>query len=99
MSSPMFLAIYVSTANKLFSDQELAELLEQSRKANRDKGITGLLLYKDGCFMQFLEGAREDVLFLLNKIKVDPRHHGVIVVLQDEHGVREFSDWAMAFHK
>ena len=95
----MYFLIYVSTATKLLSDDELTALLEQSRASNRAKNITGLLLYNEGTFMQFLEGAREDVLSLMGKIHADPRHHGLIVVMREEHDSREFTNWAMAYQK
>jgi hypothetical protein len=95
----MYLLVYVSSAVNLFSDDELAELLEKSRKNNHRLGITGILLYKDGNFMQFLEGPKEAVVSLAAKIKDDPRHHGLIVLLQEEHEEREFEEWSMGFKK
>ena len=75
------------------------QLLEKSRKNNSALDITGMLLYKDGNFMQFLEGPKEAVLALAARIKLDPRHRGVIVLLQEEHTGREFDQWAMGFKK
>ena len=95
----MYLIIYVSTATKPLADWELQEILKKSRQRNEAHAITGLLLYKEGSFMQFLEGTREEVLFLLTKIRADPRHHGLMVVLQEEHSGREFAGWSMAYHK
>jgi hypothetical protein len=93
----MFFAVYVSSAVKLFTDEELVELLRISRENNARQDITGMLLYKDGNFMQFLEGPRENVCALLAKIKHDPRHRGMIVLLQSEHQERDFSEWSMGF--
>jgi len=95
----MYLVIYVSTATKPLSEAELDALLQQSRAWNRSVNITGILLYSEEHFMQFLEGGRDEVLSLLAKIRVDPRHHGLIVVVQEEHLAREFSEWAMAYKK
>lgn len=95
----MYMLAYVSSATVLFTDKELVELLEISRKNNALRGITGMLLYKDGNFMQFLEGPKQQVLQLVEKIKNDPRHRGIIVLLQEEHEQREFDGWAMAFKK
>jgi len=95
----MYMVVYVSSAAKLFSEQELMELLERSRKTNSALDITGMLLYKEGNFMQFLEGPREAVLGLLTKIKTDPRQHGMIIVMQEEHAEREFDHWSMGFKK
>jgi len=95
----MFFLIYVSSATRLFSDEELVDLLEKARRNNESLGITGMLLYKDGNFMQMLEGPRENVLALMEKIKNDPRHSGVLVMIQEETTKREFDDWAMGFRK
>ena len=95
----MYLLAYVSVATRLFPDDELTELLKKSRENNLAQGITGLLLYNDSNFLQILEGSKEAVLSLLDKIRSDPRHHGLIVVLREEHPRREFADWAMGFEK
>ena len=95
----MFFLIYVSSAVTLFSEKDLFDLLEKSRHNNHKVGVTGMLLYKEGNFMQFLEGPKEEVFKLLEKIKKDPRHRGIITLLQQEHNEREFSEWAMGFKK
>ncbi|KAG2388946.1 hypothetical protein C9374_014346 [Naegleria lovaniensis] len=66
---------------------------------NSSTNISGLLLCCDGVFCQILEGEPEVVYTLLNdKIAKDQRHYGIVVV-KEEHGVKEYerlySDWAM----
>jgi hypothetical protein len=95
----MFFLVYASSATKLFDEHELVSILETSRVNNLALDITGMLLYKDGNFMQFLEGPKENVLKLVAKIQRDPRHRGLITLLQQEHSEREFSEWAMGFKK
>ena len=95
----MYLLSYVSVATTPFSESELVELLKKSRKYNAARGITGLLLYNESNWCQLLEGEKKDVLALVDKIRADPRHHGLIVVLQQEHSGRQFADWAMGFEK
>ncbi len=95
----MYLLIYISSAVQLFSDQELEHLLEKSRKNNSALGVTGMLLYKGGNFMQLLEGHKETVLALAAKIECDPRHKGVIVLIKEEHPERQFDQWSMGFQK
>jgi hypothetical protein len=95
----MYMLVYVSSAVELFSDAELDQLLATSRGNNSARGVTGLLLYKDGNFMQFLEGPKQQVLEVMNKVKTDSRHRGVIVLLQEEHEGREFDEWSMGFKK
>jgi hypothetical protein len=90
--------IYVSSAVRLFSEAELENLLTESRQGNNSVGITGLLLYKDGNFMQCLEGSKDAVGTLMDKISRDPRHRGVIVLL-GEYAQPEFSAWSKGFKK
>ena len=58
-----------------------------------------MLLYKDGNFMQLLEGSKEAVLSLVEIIKLDLRHPGVIPLMQLEEEGREFGDWRMGLKK
>jgi hypothetical protein len=95
----MYSIVYVSTASKLYGEAELEEILRVSRSWNHSVGITGLLLYKEGYFMQFLEGEKADVLELLAMIKSDPRHHSMIVINQQDAAEREFGLWSMGFKR
>jgi hypothetical protein len=67
---------------ELFSEEELIQLLETSRQNNAKIGVTGMLLYKDGNFMQLIEGPEEAVRALHAKISIDPRHRGLMTLLQ-----------------
>ena len=93
----MFSLIYASSSSRLFSDQELVQLLTQSHETNTRLGITGMLLYKDGNFMQVLEGPEEAVRERYAVITRDPRHHGVIRLLQETIPARQFPTWSMGF--
>jgi hypothetical protein len=87
--------IYVSRAVTPMSGQELNELLKKSRDFNRLVGITGCLIYQDGFFMQMLEGPRDAVFTLCEKIKTDPRHRDVGIVIEAPARRRIFVDWSM----
>ena len=93
----MFSLTYVSSATQDFSEEDLADLLMLSRGNNERVGITGMLLYKDGNFMQVLEGDREAVLDTKHRIEADRRHKGLLVLLAEERAERAFSQWSMAF--
>jgi hypothetical protein len=73
------------------------ELLKRSVQRNGQASVTGLLLYKDGCFMQALEGEESVVVSLFSKISRDPRHHHVIPLIHEPIEQRYFPDSAMAF--
>jgi hypothetical protein len=87
----------VSSAVKEFSEQELADLLRISRRNNERDGITGLLLYHEGNFMQVLEGAENTVEAILEKLRSDPRHKGVLVLLKESIQARDFPTWSMGY--
>jgi len=93
----MIRLIYVSSANKLLSPEELADLLTISVKNNNLSHITGLLLYLDGNFMQVLEGEEADVDFFYKKILRDSRHHDVIIMDRSTIEHRDFESWSMGF--
>jgi hypothetical protein len=93
----LFQIVYTSTATDLFDSAELKEMLKGSVQRNKRAGITGLLLFKDGCFMQVLEGEKPVVQTLFAKISRDPRHHKIIPLIQEPIEQRHFPESAMAF--
>lgn len=93
----MLQLVYVSSATHLFSKTELLELLTKSRIKNSALGITGMLLYKEGNFMQLLEGEANAVHRLYDTIHKDPRHHNSIVLVDEPAKTPFFRDWSMGF--
>jgi len=93
----MLSLVYVSSATRLFSDDDLKDLLRQSRDNNSRLDLTGMLLDKGGNFMQLLEGPDDALTALFAKIALDPRHRGVLELLRRPIEQREFSSWSMGF--
>lgn len=93
----LFQLIYLSSASRLFSKEELVALLTHSRSNNSRNRLTGMLLYKDGNIMQVLEGERATVERVFDVIKQDPRHKDIIVLVSAEVASREFGEWSMGF--
>jgi len=93
----VFHLIYVSSASQPFTKLDLLALLEKARKRNIKRGVTGMLLYKDGNFMQALEGEQEVVRKLAGAIERDPRHKDFLVLMHGTSKRRLFSDWSMGF--
>jgi hypothetical protein len=88
---------YVSTETRPMRGPDLAGLLQSARDFNRAHDVTGLLLYREGSFLQVLEGREEDVRLVFDRIRHDPRHQDVKVLFEQPLEAREFSDWRMAF--
>jgi hypothetical protein len=93
----MITLIYASSAVQLMSQEELITLLTKAREKNKSLNITGMLLYKDGNFLQILEGPEAEVTALFDTIKRDPRHRGVIRIMKRAIEARQFSEWEMGF--
>ena len=93
----MFHLVYASSSLQPFTKPELQALLEQARQKNAKLGLTGMLLYKDGNFMQVLEGEKEAVTKFAAIIERDPRHKGVLILLRGTSEERLFPNWTMGF--
>jgi hypothetical protein len=70
-------------------------ILAQSRSHNPSCGITGILCYGGGIFLQALEGGRVAVNELYAHIMKDPRHKDVILLSYEEISERTFGGWTM----
>ena len=89
--------VYVSAARPPVSRASLRALLVQCRRDNAADQITGLLLYRDGTYMQMLEGDHDRVEALYSAIKSDPRHQEIITVRTRRQDHRQFPGWTMGF--
>lgn len=89
--------IYASSATQLMSQDELTELLKKAREKNASRDITGMLLYRNGNFVQVLEGPEAAVSDTFEVIKKDPRHHDVTLILKRPIQKRDFAEWEMGF--
>ena len=87
--------MYASRALPAVDQEELLAILRQSKSANPVAGITGVLCFSGGIFLQVLEGGRSAVNRLYNRIAADPRHTDVELLLYQEIGERRFAGWSM----
>jgi hypothetical protein len=101
MTQPLFSLAYFSRnainggADEMRS--EIGAILASARRNNVRHGVTGALLFSDGCFAQVLEGGREDIELVFETIQCDPRHSNVTIMHLHEVTERSFGDWSMAF--
>jgi hypothetical protein len=87
--------MYASRAVPAIDQEELITILRQSKAHNPTIGVTGVLCFSGGIFLQVLEGGRSAVNRLYNRIAADPRHTEVEVLLYEEIGERRFASWSM----
>ena len=93
----LYHVIYSSTATERLSQRAMLELLKISRRNNEARGLTGMLLYRNGTYMQFLEGPREEVVRLLGRLRADQRHRAFRILREGTLPERLFSEWSMAY--
>lgn len=93
----MFRMYYISTAAEGLTANDHEDILAKARKNNKAADVTGLLVVKGEFFAQALEGEKENVLALFEKIKRDERHYRVVLISEEEVSERIFSNWEMGF--
>lgn len=89
--------VYVSVATHEMQDDELKTLLKYARIKNEKLGVSGLLLYRDGLFIQALEGEKDAVEGLFSRILKDTRHKNITKIYEKPVEHRSFPDWTMGF--
>ena len=92
-----FQIMYSSQATEPMTVAGLEEILVDARAGNRERNVTGALIYFDGVFFQLLEGDEPVVRKLMASIADDSRHRSVKVFHEAEVDARAFESWSMAF--
>lgn len=98
-TEPLLFILYVShnTIPEAELPQEIARILDASRRNNAAAGITGALIYSRDSFAQALEGPEGEVRALYRRLSADPRHADPIILAEREVQQRQFGRWSMAF--
>ncbi len=87
--------LYASRSAQALTPEIIEDILASSRKSNPALGVTGLLCHSGDIFMQVLEGGRDTVSALYNKISSDKRHTDVVLLHFEEVTERRFAGWTM----
>ena len=94
-----FQLTYHSVAKPDITLKDVQDIMEVSSKNNAELGITGCLIYHNKFFLQILEGEKEAVLELFDKIKLDERNDQITLLSTDESQDRIFKEWSMAYYQ
>jgi hypothetical protein len=95
---PAFLQLaYISRATEPFEEDELFQLIDHSQKNNKARGLSGMLVYNSGYFLQLLEGPAPTVEALMERIARDPRHVEIKRVFEKRGAQPIFGSWYMAY--
>ena len=95
----MFQLIYTSREKQAFDPLDLKSLLLHARIRNHEVGVTGILIYHSGMFLQVLEGEAAAVESIFSRVEKDARHHDIRVLGRNATAGkrRMFGDWSMGF--
>lgn len=87
--------VYHSRASKPMSESDLEQLQRSAAARNHAEGLTGLMIYDEGRFFQWLEGPEESLEKVWASIERDPRHGAIDVLGRHPAATRCFADWDM----
>ena len=90
---------YLSRSTTPLSAADLLALLQHCHASNPARGITGMLFYGNGTFLQVIEGEAAAVDELIGRIARDPRHEDVRILGRRTLAHREYADWSMGFER
>ncbi|MEM6856785.1 MAG: BLUF domain-containing protein [Pseudomonadota bacterium] len=90
---------YQSVAAKPPTDAELDDLVIKARARNHSLGVTGMLLYEDGKFLQTLEGPPAQLGKVWTSIQRDERHGDIDVLSEQTVPGRLFSGWDLLLYR
>jgi hypothetical protein len=78
-------------------ESDLLHIMSYSRRANANHGITGVLYYGKGYFLNCLEGAEVAIKRVMESMRLDPRHKNLEILTLKSVEQSVFSTWRMRF--
>lgn len=97
--APLSTLVYESQAVAPLSDTDLHQLIDSSQTRNQAEGVTGLLVYFEGRFLQWLEGPGDGLRRVWQSIRQDARHTRIALLGESPTPVRLFGDRALLLGK
>lgn len=77
------------------SAELLEAIVEHAKLRNVRRGITGVICFGNGTYMQLIEGERSTVNELYSKMMTDPRHKDLTLLAYEEIEERFYGKWTM----
>ncbi len=93
--APLCNLVYRSRAVHDLSAGQLRQLTLSSEERNRRESITGIVVYDDSRFFQWLEGPRDSLGRVMHSIRHDPRHTDIEILSERTSSERAFGAWNM----
>ena len=93
----LYQIIYVSSAIEAVDRSTYQNIALNAVKYNQGVDITGMMILYNGAIIQVLEGSKDTVTSLYEKIFLDQRHKNPITLYGDVIEKRDFPNWSMGF--
>ena len=90
---------YYSRATAQANLRGVANIVQVGRDFTRTNAISGMLVLDGEYFCEYLEGPAPAMQMLIARLRTDPRHADMVVLLDSAlpNGERQFTVWNMAF--
>lgn len=89
----VYLSEHIGSPDQI--DGDLADIVRVAKAANPARGITGVLFFHNGRFVQVIEGEEDALRALMTDIEHDSRHRNIQYLVDEPVTKRGFSDWNM----
>lgn len=95
----MHLIVYTSDYTGADSDlhDDVGAILRNAHINNAAADITGVFFHCGRRFLQFIEGAEDDIHGLMRRIKSDRRHTNIEILIDESVSERAFPAWSMDY--
>lgn len=93
----LYKLVYTSTRQLHCTEADILDILRTSHPNNEAAHITGILLQSKYRFIQYMEGARDVIYQLYERILNDPRHYDVQLRYFSPIEERIFPSWQMGY--
>ena len=94
-ATPLMTLTYRSRATSPLSETQLGDLQHNAAARNRAEGITGMMVYNDDRFFQWLEGPPASIARIWSSISRDPRHADIEAISVHTAPTRLFANWSL----
>ncbi len=94
-ADPVSMLAYRSRAVLPIDQRELDRILRRAQQRNRLEGLTGLLIFDEGYFFQWLEGPEPALMRVWQGIRSDRRHYDIEILREESLPERFFASWDM----
>ena len=91
----MYRLFYMSSARPDLEKAEVNRIVAAAALKNALLNITGAIGYDGARFAQIIEGEKDDVTGLMDTIKADTRHSGIVIMAEKPVDRRIYEGWGM----